>query len=234
MDKVKNALEKSISAMSGLYGGWRCESAIRLCEEALAELEQSTAESTMLNTCLAFDKQEPAQAEDQSNSSIQLAKMIMSDCGVSDNCESLVNRIAGRIDAAQKQEQAQGFELSCVWRGVMDKVKVKYINDGIMFDNGIFLSSDHTSDCCESHYLDFTHITIDEFEGLEFDLTQDDFFERIDDYGIALKPLNGHPVRIPGYGYNNGYYSSHLDLVLSDWKGFKKVFDISKCQDITD
>ena len=53
-----------------------------------------------------FAKQEQAQAEDQSDSSIQLAKMIMSDCGVSDNCESLVNRIAGRIDAALNPAQA--------------------------------------------------------------------------------------------------------------------------------
>ena len=115
----------------------------------------------------------------------------------------------------------------------MNKVKVIYINDGIMFDNGVFLFSNHESDCCESHYLDFTYITIDDFDGLEFDLTSDDFFERVEGYGIALKPLNGHPVRIPGYGRNNGYYSCHLDLVLSDNKGFSKVFDVSECQDIS-
>jgi len=115
----------------------------------------------------------------------------------------------------------------------MNNAKVVYINDGIKFDNGVFLCSNHNSDCCESHYLDFTHITIDDFDGLEFDLTSDDFFERIEDYGIALKPLTGHPVRIPGYGYNNGYYSSHLELVLSDNKGFLKVFDITDCQDIS-
>lgn len=114
----------------------------------------------------------------------------------------------------------------------MDKVKVTCIHDGIMFDNGVFLASNHEQDCCESHYLDFTHITMDDFDGLEFDLTSDDFFERVDGYGIALKPIAGHPVRIPGYGYNNGYYSSQLDLVLNDGKGFSKVFDITECQDI--
>jgi hypothetical protein len=76
-------------------------------------------------------------------------------------------------------------------------------------------------------------LTLADFDGLEFDLTSDDFFERIEGYGIALKPVAGHPVRIPGYGSNNGYYSSQLDLVLSDGKGFSKVFDVSECQKIT-
>jgi hypothetical protein len=60
------------------------------------------------------------------------------------------------------------------------------------------------------------NLTIADFEGLEFDISGDDFFERIDGYGIALKSLNGHPVRIPGYGSNNGYYSCDLELVLKD------------------
>ena len=29
-----------------------------------------------------------------------------------------------------------------------------------------------------------------------------------------LLPVNGHPISIPGYGYNNGYYSANLTLVL--------------------
>jgi hypothetical protein len=47
-----------------------------------------------------------------------------------------------------------------------------------------------------------------------------------------LNPIKGHPVRIPGYGSNNGYYSSNLDLVLSDGKRFEKYYDISECQEI--
>lgn len=115
----------------------------------------------------------------------------------------------------------------------MNKVKVVYINDGIRFDNGAFLSSNHTPDCCEHHYLDFTYITIDEFDGLEFDLTSDKFFERIEDYGIALIPIHGHPVRIPGYGINNGYYSADLELVLTDPNGSERFYDITSCQEIS-
>jgi len=94
----------------------------------------------------------------------------------------------------------------------------------------VVLSSDHESECCEQHYLSLTDLAVTDFDGLEFDLTSDDFFERIDGYGIALKPLVGFPVRIPGYGFNNGYYSDQLDLTLSDGKGFSKVFDVSECQ----
>ena len=113
----------------------------------------------------------------------------------------------------------------------MKKVKVvKVDSDSLEFDNGVVLSSAHESECCEQHYLSLADLTLTDFEGLEFDLTSDDFFERIEGFGIALKPLVGFPVRIPGYGYNNGYYSGQLDLTLSDNKGFSKVFDVTECQ----
>ena len=109
---------------------------------------------------------------------------------------------------------------------------VKIYSESLEFDNGMILLSDHYQNCCESHYLSLSDLTLADFEGLEFDLTNDDFFERIKDYGIALKPINGFPIRIPGYGLNNGYYSSNLALIITDNKGFEKTFDISECQDI--
>lgn len=116
----------------------------------------------------------------------------------------------------------------------MNKVKVIKVDSyGLEFDNGLYLTSEHQQDCCESHYLSLKDLSLSDFEDLEFDLTSDNFFERIDGYGIALKPLIGHPVRIPGYGSNNGYYSSNLDLVLTR-NHFVKIFDISKCQVIKD
>ena len=112
----------------------------------------------------------------------------------------------------------------------MDKVKVISIDDAsLTFDNGVVLYSNHDSYCCESHYLSLKDLMISDFGELEFDISSDNFFERIDGFGIALKPLNGHPVRIPGYGYNNGNYSSHLDLILKG-EGFYKTYDVSECQ----
>lgn len=110
-------------------------------------------------------------------------------------------------------------------------MKVKTVDkDSITFENGITLTSNHEKDCCENHYLDFSNLKLEDFEELEFDLTGDTFFERVEDYGIRLLPTNGHPISIPGYGYNNGYYSSNLDLVLSDGR----EFNITECQVITD
>lgn len=103
--------------------------------------------------------------------------------------------------------------------------------DRIVFNDGMELFHYHPSECCENHYLDFDSLELSDFDGLEFDLLNDSFFERIEGYGIALIPLNGHPIRIAGYGENNGYYSSDIQLILNkDGKEIKN-YDISECQD---
>ncbi len=107
----------------------------------------------------------------------------------------------------------------------------KVYSDSIFFNDGSILKSEHDQSCCESHYLDFSNLSIDDFEGLEFDLTNDNFFDRIVDFGIALKPTNGHPIRIPGYGSNNGYYSTDLDLIIKN-KDKTTIFNITECQEI--
>lgn len=113
----------------------------------------------------------------------------------------------------------------------MNNVKVIRVDHlSIEFDNGIVLSSYHERDCCESHYLSFSDLSTEDFEGLEFDLTSDSFFERVADYGIRLIPLSGHPISVPGYGYNNGYYSCDMELVLNHVNGLRVTFDISECQ----
>ena len=110
---------------------------------------------------------------------------------------------------------------------------VKIDSESIEFDNGVILSSYHNQDCCEHHYLCFSDLTLNDFEGLEFDFTNDNFFNRIEGYGIELLPIKGHSVKVPGYGSNNGYYSSDLDLVI-EGNGIKKTFDISDCQQVSD
>lgn len=113
-------------------------------------------------------------------------------------------------------------------------VKVIYVDkDVIRFDDKSELSSDHDQDCCEHHFLDFSQHSMSEFENLEFDLSSSRFFEKVEDYGIRLLPTNGHPISVPGYGYNNGYYSTQLILVLERPDSTTK-FDISDCQVIKD
>ena len=114
-------------------------------------------------------------------------------------------------------------------------VKVDTRNDVIEFDNGFKIYSDHQQDCCEHHYLDFSDLIIDDFDDLEFDLTDENFFNRIEDYGIELKPIKGHSVKVPGYGSNNGYYGSNIDLVIENKEGkVIKTYDISECQEWND
>lgn len=115
----------------------------------------------------------------------------------------------------------------------MNNVKVaKVSSDSLEFSNGMRLYSEHNQDCCEQHWLSFSDLSLEDFEGLEFDLQQDSFFERIEGYGIAIKPIFGHKIRVPGYSYNNGYYSSNLDLVLTDVgeRNIYQKYDITECQ----
>lgn len=113
-------------------------------------------------------------------------------------------------------------------------IETGWDGDGvIIFNNGYRLSSSHDSDCCESHCWSLSDLTMDDFNGLQFDLDGDNFFERVEGYGIKLLPVNGFPISIPGYGYNNGYYSENLSLVLSDDRYITiKEFDITECQTI--
>jgi hypothetical protein len=111
---------------------------------------------------------------------------------------------------------------------------VRLDSDTVEFENGIKLYSNHDQECCESHFLDFSDLTMNVFNGLEFDLSNSKFFKRIEGYGIELIPINGRSVKVPGYGTNNGFYSSQLDLILTNEKDFKEEYNISECQEWKD
>ena len=116
----------------------------------------------------------------------------------------------------------------------MTPVTVSSVSDkGILFSDGSLLRSEHTSDCCESHYLDFTHLSLGDFLGLTFDLSGA-FFERVPGYGIRLCPIKGYPIPVPGYGSNNGYYSDNLRLVVVRPGGKTVItYDIVDCQRVS-
>lgn len=118
----------------------------------------------------------------------------------------------------------------------MTNLKVVKLNaESIEFENGIVLQSAHLSDCCEHHYLCFKDLKLNDFDGLEFNLTNENFFERIVGYGIGLIPIKGHSLQIPGYGSNNGYYSENLSLTLTDNNGeIIAEYDIEECQVVSE
>lgn len=119
------------------------------------------------------------------------------------------------------------------YENIQKVVAIKNEDDGVIeFSNGYRLSTHHDQDCCESHYWSLTDLTINDFDGLEFDLDDDNFFGRIEGYGICLVPVSGFPIRIPAYGYNNGWYSSDLSLILSKDNKTINEFDITECQNI--
>lgn len=94
--------------------------------------------------------------------------------------------------------------------------------------------SDHFQECREEHYLDFTPLSVEDFEGLIFDLHSDNFFERVEEYGIRLVSIDNQRISIAGYAYNNGYYSDKLTLVIRIKKDngevITKEYDITSCQ----
>ena len=109
-----------------------------------------------------------------------------------------------------------------------------WVDGVIVFSNGYKLTTHHESDCCEHHYWSLTDLSLSDFDNLEFDFDDDNFFGRIEGYGICLVPVNGFPVRIPAYGSNNGYYSDNLSLVLSKDDKIIKEYDITECQESSD
>jgi hypothetical protein len=108
------------------------------------------------------------------------------------------------------------------------------VNGELKFENNVSMFDIHDQDCCESHYLSYDNLTSKDFEGLEFNLSNDDFIEGVDGSGIRLKPLNNHPIFIPGYGSNNGYYSSELTLIIAKNNEIVREIDITDFQDISE
>ena len=84
-------------------------------------------------------------------------------------------------------------------------------------------------------YIDLEGVRESDFDGLLFDFDMEDLsnsIERVEGSGIRLKPNNGHPIFIPGYSSNNGFYSDDITLVFCRY-GDDDVYcqiDVTECQ----
>ena len=118
-------------------------------------------------------------------------------------------------------------------KNIIGTVKVISLDEeGIKLEHGYSIYSHHEYSCCEHHYLAFDSLEFSEIEGAIFNFKKP-WFEKVENYGIRLLPINMHPIPVPGYGFNNGCYSHDLTLVL-DYPGNTETFDVSECQDISD
>lgn len=116
------------------------------------------------------------------------------------------------------------------------KIK-KVTTDCIFFDNGSMLESYHKSYCCEDHYVDFTSINDQGWEGQDFpetlkELLSYDKQEKIDknhkvpstdsqDYNqnpytfVKIRDLEGSIYILNIYNSNNGWYANDVSLVYT-------------------
>lgn len=113
-------------------------------------------------------------------------------------------------------------------------MKIKKVNMyEILFDNNSTLESYHEQNCCESHYVDFSSLDGQGWEGQEFPETLkellcnkftninynkipvplEDPFDYSEKYTfVNIKDVEGNIYTMNIYNSNNGYYSTNVSL----------------------
>lgn len=117
-------------------------------------------------------------------------------------------------------------------------MKIKSIKDDeVEFDNGYILKSYHIQDCCESVFADFEVLNtynVSTVTGKKINIRKINFEENLEKLvqGVAGAGFNmiskkGEKFFIPCYNQQNGYYSSKLELILSE-QTIRERIDISE------
>ena len=94
----------------------------------------------------------------------------------------------------------------------MDKI-IEAGENILRFDDGVEIYCDHTQDCCEHNYADFTQLD-NIARSRDFDTDKLEI-EILEDQGFRFgnKPFNMHFV--PCYSVQNGYYSTNLNIFIN-------------------
>lgn len=85
-------------------------------------------------------------------------------------------------------------------------------NDCIEFTNDKRLRSEHSQDCCEYNYADFTDI---DDTVLDYKLEEPLTFEAVEDYGFRFGN-EGKMINVPCYSEQDGYYDSTVTVTYND------------------
>ena len=83
----------------------------------------------------------------------------------------------------------------------------------IKFDNGSIITFEHYPDCCEDNYADFEQI---EEQALKTEFDEQLLFEKVDGSGFRFGSRGTNMFFIPCYSYQNGDYSSDLDIFFNE------------------
>ena len=98
---------------------------------------------------------------------------------------------------------------------------VKRDGDSIKYDNGTTITYYHEQDCCENVYADWSAL---DDTGFDDNIINEIEIEKVEGSGFII---NGYFV--PCYDEQNGFYSSDLELIITDKNGNSKVIDITGC-----
>lgn len=94
-------------------------------------------------------------------------------------------------------------------------MKIKAVTDEyIEFTNGNKITYSHLHDCCEDNYADFRQI---EESAFDYEFTEPLVFEMAKDQGFRFGNYKyvSNMYFIPCYSYQNGYYSTDLEIHYS-------------------
>lgn len=104
---------------------------------------------------------------------------------------------------------------------------VNVTDEFIEFEDGSKITYDHDQDCCEYNYAQFD--ALDDI-ALNTDFDLDELaFQAIDGSGFRFGNLPSKMFFVPCYSFQNGYYSSDIDIYFNSEKvlnfGCKEQFD---------
>ena len=90
---------------------------------------------------------------------------------------------------------------------------IKITEEQITFDNGCYLTYEHEQNCCEHNYADFSQLEDTGIENEEFTFSENIF--ELCEHGFRLVANSGNKYFIPCFSYQNGYYSTNLDIIFN-------------------